>query len=207
MNRQLVIGFSSVKLGGKDMAATLMEEQFKAAGIRTKTLRMADPLKDLVATLFGWDRERLDSDQEYKERVDPFWGISPRVALQKVGTELFRDGALKTQFNINMWVDKFRFEAQRILREYKQWGDSLVLMCPDVRFHDEFEAIRELGGTLIFMDPRPRIRQDPTPHASEQDMWFFKDWDYVLDYGHGMQLSIDETIDLAKKLLYDHFRL
>ena len=202
MSKQLVIGFSSAKEGGKDMAQGIMERVFYDAGIRTTSIRFADPLKDLVATLFGWDRERMDTDHEYKETVDPFWGISPRVALQKVGTELFREGVLFTEFKISMWVDKFYLSCSKFMEECQRLGENRIIFCPDVRFNDEFVAIKGgLKGTLIFCDPRPRIVPAENAHGSEVDMWEYGDWDHVLDYGHAMQKSIDETEELAHTLV------
>ena len=180
MNKQIVIGLSSAKLGGKDMAKGIMEKMFHEAGIRTTTIRFADPLKDLVANLFGWDRERMDSDHEYKETVDPYWGISPRVALQKIGTEMFRNGVLYTEFKINIWVDKFYLTCSNLIEANNRLGENRIIFCPDVRFHDEFVAIKDrLGGILIFTDPRPRVVPVENTHASEVDMWEYRNSDHV----------------------------
>ena len=53
-------------------------------------LRFADSLKEAVAAIYGWPRERLE-DQKFKATKDKFWDITPRTALQLVGTEAMRE--------------------------------------------------------------------------------------------------------------------
>jgi hypothetical protein len=58
-------------------------------------LSFAKKVKDVAHVVFGWDRDMLEGrtteSRAWRETVDPRWGISPRSALQKIGTEMFRE--------------------------------------------------------------------------------------------------------------------
>ena len=65
-------------------------------------LSFADKLKDSVAVLFDWPRDKLEGDtresREWREATDDFWTretgrkITPRLVLQEFGTECMRNG-------------------------------------------------------------------------------------------------------------------
>lgn len=200
----IVVGIASPKQGGKDMVANIVQSYLEERFVLCSIFRFADPLKDIVAIYFGWDREKLDNDANYKEMVDKEWGISPRQALQKIGTEMFRDGPLFTQFNINPWVDhmKKRIEAHRSNRLNYGLRLPFCILIPDVRFWDEMDMIKNLGGSLIFVDPRPRIEPDPEPHASELDMWEKEDdeWDVIIPSGGPMKETEQGAVKLAETI-------
>ena len=194
-NNSLVVGLASPKEGGKDMVANIIREELCGTEARVYTLRFADPLKTMVSTLFGWDRSQLSDDIDFKEKPDPNWGgVTPRQAMQLIGTEMFRDGPLYHLHGINMWVDVMKNELRKRLSKF----DRLVLI-PDCRFNDEFLLIKNLGGIMVFMDPRPRLEKPVTAaeHASEWDMWNFNFYDHVIDTGGSMEKTEKEARVLA----------
>lgn len=104
----------------------------------------ANPLKDAVANIFGWERALLQGDtlesRKWREEVDPYWekvlespGFTPRIALQYMGTQAGRE-----VFGYNLWVGAF---MRRI-------GDRKVVV-PDVRFDNEINSIIGSGGLVI----------------------------------------------------------
>jgi len=101
----------------------------------------AIPLKQ-IGEIFGFSKESLYGTQESKLQIHEKWGISSRVFLQKVG-EIFRDVVPKfipeMKIDDTVWVDLFRLR-------YRE-GKNVVVS--DVRFLDEAEAIRNMGGIII----------------------------------------------------------
>jgi len=104
----------------------------------------ADKLKDGVATIFGYDRSMLEGDTDesrsWREQPDKFWSnetgrtITPRIVLQEFGTDCMRNG-----YYDGVWVSLLK---QQILDNP---GDYVI---PDVRFRNEQDMIRELGGEI-----------------------------------------------------------
>ena len=134
----MIVGICGLIGSGKGTVADILVEQ----GF-TK-VSFADKLKDGVATIFGWDRSMLEGDTDesrsWREQVDEFWTketgrtITPRVVLQEFGTECMREG-----FDNGVWVS--------LLKKYMidNPGNYVV---PDVRFRNEQDMIRELGGKI-----------------------------------------------------------
>ena len=134
----MIIGICGLIGSGKGTVADILVEQ----GF-TK-VSFADKLKDGVATIFGWDRAMLEGDtdesREWREQADNFWTeetgrtITPRIVLQEFGTECMRDG-----FDNGVWVS--------LLKKHMIDNPSNYVV-PDVRFRNEQNMIRKLGGKV-----------------------------------------------------------
>lgn len=106
----------------------------------------ASPLKDAAASIFYWNRDSLEGvtpeSRAWRERVDTWWSdrlgipdFSPRLALQLLGTEVFRN-----HFHMDTWI--LSMEAR--LREEK---NNVVIT--DARFPNEINMIRRQGGVVV----------------------------------------------------------
>ena len=105
---------------------------------------LADPIKDVVSLLFKWDRDMLEGrdklSRRWREELDLVWthrlgrDVSPRLMLQEIGSECFRDCVSKN-FWIEMLVDRI-----------KDCNNNIVI--PDVRFDNERDFINNSGGYL-----------------------------------------------------------
>jgi hypothetical protein len=134
----MIVGICGLISSGKGTVADILVEQGFAK------VSFADKLKDGVATIFGWDRALLEGDtdksREWREQTDDFWtqetgrNITPRVVLQEFGTECMREG-----FDDSIWVSLLKKQM------LDNPGDYVV---PDVRFRNEQDMIRELGGEI-----------------------------------------------------------
>jgi hypothetical protein len=112
----------------------------------------ADALKDAVATIFTWPRGLLEGDSNasraFRERVDPWWStklgyeVTPRLILQKFGTEACREGIAD-----NIWVAALE-------KRIHGYNDVVI---SDVRFPNEINFIRSVGGTVV----RVKRGEDP----------------------------------------------
>jgi len=144
----MIIGVVGFIGSGKGTVADYLIEKY-----RFKKVSFADPLKDSVAAVFGWDRALLEGDtkesREFREQVDPWWterfgyDVTPRLILQKMGTEAGRD-----VFHENLWVHAAA----------KRMDDPRYnFVVPDVRFKNEVKFVQELGGKVI------RVKRGPEP--------------------------------------------
>lgn len=183
----------------------------------------AAPLKDCVSIIFGWPRHLLEGDtkesREFREKVDPWWtarfgfDVTPRLMLQKFGTEACRDG-----LNDTVWLDSF--EARR--------NPALPTVITDVRFVNEIKLVQKLGGYIAWvrkpelpewynlaldnnlnwtkMIKSPMERQYPNIHRSEWD-WIGQTVDFtIMNDGNIEDLNkkVDEFITLS--YVEEHFR-
>jgi hypothetical protein len=131
----MIYGFTGPMDSGKTTAARM---------ITNNILSFATPLKKAVKEIFHLTDAQLHTF-EGKQLLDIRWGMSPRDMLQYVGTDLLRGWIPK------LWVTNMRIR----LNEIKDSG--VVVAIDDVRFEDEAELIRNLGGTIIHMQ-RPDAR-------------------------------------------------
>jgi len=181
---------------GKDTVADYMCATF---GFRK--MRFADPLKEAVAAIYGWSRESLE-EQEFKATVDKFWGITPRTALQLVGTEAMRNNVDK-----DIWIKAM----QRRLSSYAASNKDPSVVVTDTRFINEVETIKEMGGKVIRV-----IRPDNEfttggavgQHASELELDGYDDWDYtIINDGDlkKLRIEIDKAM-ITLDLFYESTR-
>jgi hypothetical protein len=137
----LIVGLVGLIGAGKGTVADLLVERHNF--IKES---FANSVKDAVSAIFGWDRALLEGDtpesRAWREQKDDFWSeklgreMSPRLALQLMGTEAGRD-----VFHPDLWV-------HTVLRrcENAPWNNYVIA---DVRFPNEIKAIREAGGIVI----------------------------------------------------------
>lgn len=114
----------------------------------------ADRLKDTVATMFGWDRDMIEGNtpesREWRETSDPWWTdelgyeFTPRLAMQRVGTDCMRRG-----LDDQIWV---KFVKKQLVD-----NPETNFVIPDVRFYNERDLVREMGGQVW------RVKRGPDP--------------------------------------------
>lgn len=172
----------------------------------------AKSLKDAVSAVFGWPRELLEGNtpesRAWREAPDTWWSdnlqmpVSPRLALQVIGTEVFR-GA----YNNNIWVAS-------LLRRV---GDRNVVVS-DVRFPNEIKMIQEFGGHVIWVkrdmpewantgmeaalgDEKAIKEMDNLGVHSSEWAWTSSQFDYTIDNDKGLQELQDSISYLVSNVL------
>jgi dephospho-CoA kinase len=102
----------------------------------------SSPLKK-IAEIFGFNKEHIYGTQEQKELIHPYWNVSTRDFLQKVGTELFRENLKKVlpnrKISDSIWIELFK----------QQYSKKDKYVVSDIRFLDEAKAIKDLGGIIL----------------------------------------------------------
>lgn len=131
----MIIGITGSIGSGKD---TIADYLVRTHGF--KRLAFASKVKDVAHVVFGWDRGMLEGltreSREWREVSDPFWGISPRVALQRIGTEMFR-----AHIHEDTWV-------KAVMSQINAAPESNYVIT-DCRFENEVAAIIDAGGALL----------------------------------------------------------
>jgi hypothetical protein len=149
---------------------------------------LAAPLKAAVLELFGW--APADLEGEAKERIDPRWGLSPRQALQALGTEYGQAG-LCTLFPEFARVTGRKLWIRRLLE--RAGGEARVVVS-DCRFPHEAEEIHAAGGIVVRVH-RPSWPVDLT-HESERAVSRCRDDYLVVNSGSldDLRLEVDRLM-------------
>ena len=109
-----------------------------------KQMSFAGVLKDTASIMFGWDRDLLEGDtvesRMFRESKDDFWSdkfgydFTPRLALQRLGTEAGRD-----VFHKDIWV----YALEKRVKQHRN------VVITDTRFPNEIDWIRKQGGVIV----------------------------------------------------------
>ncbi|MDI1360632.1 hypothetical protein [Methylotenera sp.] len=170
---------------GKNTVADMLSEHFNF-----QQTAFADPLKTAAALIFGLDVEHFYSS-DLKEIVDPFWGISPREMLQKLGTE-----ACRNNIDQNIWVKSMQRSCAEVI------ANNEDLVITDARFDNEADMVRALGGTVIHIHSNRESKLNATSqaHLSEAGIEF-KGCDYVID-NSGTLLDLKHEVSIFMEDYY-----
>ena len=139
----MIIGITGFIGSGKDTVANYL-----VANHGFTRDSFAGALKDAISQIFGWDRELLEGltpeARQWREEVDPWWAkrlnkptLTPRWVLQHLGTDVCRVG-----FHDDIWIASL----ENRLRKTKS-----DIVISDVRFPNEFKAIRNAGGIVVWV--------------------------------------------------------
>lgn len=150
-----LIGVTGRAGAGKDAVSNIIKTDLRPNYV---VYGFAYPLKRACCDLFDWTLEQIE-DREFKEAIDPRWGFSPRVAMQRMGTEYGRS------LREDLWVRKALITFQS--------PDVEGMIVTDVRFENEADFIRKNNGLLIHIE-RPGTIISESTHASEKGVEFME---------------------------------
>ena len=167
---------SGQKRAGKDTIANYITDN-----VITARVSFATPVRAVCRAYFGWDDEWLLGSK--KEDVDPYWGISPRQAMQYLGTEVGRIGIAQNYSNFyditgdSIWIKNAQKTIRKISDEYGEEYDKFgakirAVVIPDMRFLNEYDAMKKMseeGYKVITIG----VRRNGLPsdnHASETEI-------------------------------------
>lgn len=189
----MIIGLTGFIGSGKDTVANML------CDVGATQESFASPLKDVCASVFGWERHMLEGDtiesRDFRETPDMFWtrklgidNFTPRLALQLIGTDIMRN-----HFNSDIWISSMEYRLRKSNRN--------IIVVSDARFQNELNLIKSMGGKVLTVvredlpewhDVAVKANQGSVPakhtmntrfksvHASEWS-WVGFDFDAVLD--------------------------
>lgn len=138
----MLIGIQGFAGAGKSTVAKMLCDKFM---FTEETF--AGPLKDAVAAIFGWKRELVEGataeSRAFREKRDEYWSavlnrpITPRLILQEFGTEVVRNNV-----HSDIWVKSLEYRLNQ----------SKNYVITDVRFVNEMQLIKKMGGFLVIVD-------------------------------------------------------
>lgn len=145
-----ILGITGKMFSGKDTVAEFIHFAFRNSRITS----FAYPMKQMLIDYFGFTYENLYT-VEGKNSYNEFWEMTNRDALQKIGTECFRNN-----FHVDTWLKTMEVNIRNNL--------TPIIIIPDVRFLNEAELISALGGSILKI-VRDGVKRDPNQmaHASE----------------------------------------
>lgn len=145
----ILIGISGPAQSGKSTLAGEFRRLVEFRGQKYREQPFAGPLKRMLASI------EVDTSDLSKNVPVAFLdgSVTPRIMMQTLGTEWGRS------LLPDLWLRVWKHELD----------DGAHCVCvPDVRFDNEADLIRELGGTIIHVKRKPTADMLAVPaHASE----------------------------------------
>jgi len=145
MSAVRLFGITGKKFSGKDTSVSHLPSYILRYSF-------AGPLKDELQKVFSLTDAQLN-DPTQKELIDERYGKSPRQLMQWYGTDVVR------KIDEDYWIKRF-------LKFYNSHDSSVKIIVTDVRFPNEANTIRSLGGEIIQVSRVNCIGDDN--HESEQ---------------------------------------
>lgn len=124
---RIIIGLVGIAGSGK----TLVAKRIERRGF--ERMRFAQGIKDMLRHSFGLSEDQVDGHLKGVP-AEQLCGVSPRVAMQTLGTEWGR-----RMMHRDLWVEQWRRAVARTT------GNIVV---DDVRHFNEAQAVRDAGGVL-----------------------------------------------------------
>lgn len=200
-----IIAFTGYKQSGKDTAANYLvrEHSYKKIAFADPIREICEKLNPIVGDMVldyhlgSYGVQANIYQVRYNVAVD-YFGYDKaknrypemRRILQKIGTEVGRE-----MFDENIWVD---WALSRMKR-----GDNIAVS--DLRFKNEEEAIRSMGGWIIRL-----VREDlDSDHPSETEIQNIDaDWTIINEYAKSTLYSkIDDFLrELENDTILDFLR-
>lgn len=161
----LIALYSPAPQSGKSTSAGYLE------GKGYKTYKFAQPLKDMLCMLLmhaGYTIEEARELVEEKKNTPlpyPFGGKTPRDLMKSLGTQWGRE-----MVGEELWTG---------LMTSKLWRAKDPVVVDDMRFPDEFDALKGMGAKMVRID-RPGAPKPTDGHRSEGQL-DAKDFDAVVE--------------------------
>ena len=149
------IGICGKKRSGKDLVADYLVSKY---GYEKN--KIASDLKAVVKLLFNFTDQQLEDNT--KDNVDPRWNITPRTAMQFIGTDVMQIQIQKIMPHVGrkFWIDSF-------LKKIVATNDRIVIS--DIRFKHEYEAIKRASKRFLMIRIERPSSCEADNHSSETE--------------------------------------
>lgn len=200
----MIIGISGKAGAGKDTTAAILCELLRDVneGFNPPIiLSFAYTLKRVSAFILNLPIENFNTESG-KNTFLPSWGMTIREFLQRLGTD-----AVRNNLHPDAWVipvlDEYtrRMNLNRYLNtRKKESNDPLVyesiVIVPDLRFQNEYNAIRNLDGITIRINRPGLVTMN---HVSETQL-DNSTWDFVVENDGSIDELRDKLVSIANEI-------
>lgn len=207
----MIIGISGKMGSGKDTLAKHLQTLDKDSNWQIK--KFATGVKKVASLLLNVPISKFE-DQDYKQQLlGPEWNydveldrtiihegvaknlkehhqMSVREFLQRIGTDAMRCG-----LHVNTWVNMLMTEYKKEKNSEEEYTHPNWLIT-DVRFLNEYEAIKKAGGIIIRINRPDMLISN---HISETAL-DGQEFDYVINNDGEIIKLISEGLLILKKL-------
>jgi hypothetical protein len=190
MFNSLLIGISGNINAGKDSVADILINLAKVEGLVCEKRKFAQKVKEQASILLGVHISKFE-DAEFKNKVvKRYVDKSGEVKELTVRDYLIGIGnGLRKVIHEDIWVDL-------MFNDY-QSTDRWVIS--DVRYPNEFEAIKKLGGIMVYVKRKNSVYLDNESERSLDNYLKDNRFDYVI-YNDATKYDLVQS---AKKIFDD----
>ncbi|ARF11099.1 deoxynucleoside monophosphate kinase [Hokovirus HKV1] len=135
MNNNLLIGVAGHYGSGKTTVSEYICKNYDFT-----RLNFAEPVKEICKTIFNFNDQQLYGN--LKNQIDTKWNITPRQAMQFIGTEFgrqFINNLIPIQDNL--WVTNLENKIDK--------KTDINIIIDDCRLQNEIEMIKKKNGIII----------------------------------------------------------
>jgi hypothetical protein len=176
----VIVGLSGKKGSGKSTVAGYLHRHMDGA----LRLPFAFRLKEIAQECFGAEAVQVNGDESQKNTLTQC-GLTGRELMQRIGHDL-------REIWPDCWVRAWETE---VVAMWAEAGAACPIIVEDVRYRNEVEVIRKMGGIVIRLTRAPH--QDF--HDSEVALDDYEDFDAVILDG----LTVDETCAAVMEVCRD----
>lgn len=179
-SKQILIGFAGRKQSGKNTCADFVSGIYKNKNISSKIYSLADPLKrDICMNILGLSYEQCyGTDDEKNTLTEIVWDgvkLTAREVMQFVGTDIFRK--MKDDVWVYSMLNKIKIE------------NIPVALCCDIRFVNEVEQFKSIGGIVIKLTRNPYNSNHSSETALDPENYDQSNFDLVINNSN---ITIDQ---------------
>lgn len=201
---QILIALSGKMSSGKDTFADIAVSEFGF-----KKISLASTLKEEVSNFlnkFGiiYKYENLygtQADKEEEIKFPPYFDFSNMVEEYPFLERMCR--GLTFRLLLQLWGTEYR-RAQDDDYWVKSYNnktrDIPLLICPDLRFKNEFNYFKSIGGLCIRINRDNGFKSNTSDHLSETDLDNRRDWYYLIENNSTLE-EFERTIRSALNLI------
>ena len=147
----MIVGICGQAQNGKTTLANHLVKKYGFVEVA-----FATPLKLACMHAFGFTHDQVFG--KGKDITDDYWNITPRRALQFIGTNCFRRHLGK-----DFWITRAEIDIIKL----REKGKSIVIS--DVRFPNELDLVKGYKGTTVRVI-RPGHEITESNHPSENSL-------------------------------------
>ncbi len=147
-------------------------------------LSYATPLKEACSALTGLPMKYF-TDIELKEQIIPGLNVTPRIIMQKMGTDFIRE-----MIDPDFWIWRMRQSVSE--------NSHRNIVIDDIRFSNEAQFVRVNGGIVIHLNRSYDSVTDQMNHASEIPLIPHDDDMFI----ESLETSADTALLINGLLLY-----